>query len=270
MSSRNPFSAYIRRAFHEQYNYIALALFAGLTLFFGVGWFMMGVGLELLYLWMMASNPRFMRHVDSIVEDEKALNYEALRDRLWSQIDLEQRDNYRRLEQQAIRISDEEIPRSLLDDPFFQENRRKIATLLANYLRMTVAVTRYTRYLASADADKISENIERLENEIESASERVVGIKKKNIDILKKRLEKLEKAQSNLEFLKAQMETIEDTMHLVVDQMTTQSDPKGSSMQIDNLLFNLQETELIAQEMESVMELEDGLDESFNLPRERE
>src|SRR5690606_23343935 len=110
-----------------------------------------------------------------------------------------------------------------------------------------------------ADDEKITDNIQRLEREIESASERVVGIKKKNIDILKKRLEKLEKASSNLEFLRAQMETIEDTMHLVVDQTTTQSDPKGSSMQIDNLLFNLQETELIAQEMESVMEFEDGL-----------
>ena len=270
MAARNPFSIYIKHAFQEQYNYIALILFAGLTLFFGAGWFMMGAGLELLYLWLMAGNPRFMRHVDSIVEDEKALNYEALRDRLWSQIDLEQRDNYRRLEQQAIRMNDEEIPRSLLEDPFFQENRRKIATLLANYLRMAVAVTRYTRYLASADQQKITDNITRLETEIASASERVVDIKRKNIDILKKRLDKLEKAQSNLEFLRAQMETIEDTMHLVVDQMTTQSDPKGSSMQIDNLLFNLQETELIAQEMESVMELEDGMDESFNLPREKE
>ena len=52
--------------------------------------------------------------------------------------------------------------------------------------------------------------------------------------------------------------------------MTTQSDPRGSTMQIDNLLYNLQETELISQEMESVLELEDGLDDSYNLPRERE
>ncbi len=270
MASNNPFSTYLKRAFHNQYNYVGLVFFSGMWLIDGVGWGLMGAGLEILFLWMMASNPRFMRHVDSIVEDEKALNYEALRDKLWNQIDLEQRDNYRSLEQQAIRITDEEIPRSLQNDPFFKENRRKIATLLANYLRMCVAVTRYNRYLGSADPQQITENITRLEAEIADASERVVGIKRKNIEILQKRLDKLEKAKSNLEYLQAQMETIEDTMHLVVDQMTTQSDPKGSSMQIDNLLFNLQETELIAQEMESVLELEDGLDDVFNLPRERE
>ncbi|MCB1219890.1 MAG: hypothetical protein H7A35_09925 [Planctomycetales bacterium] len=267
---RNPFGTYLKHAFGNQYNYIAMALFGGLGVLLDPGWLMIGGGLELLYLWMMASNPRFMRHVDSLIEDEKALNYEALRDKLWAQIELEQRDNYRALEQQAVRISADELPRNLQDDPFFQENRRKVATLLANYLRMAVAVTRYNRYLDSADPQKITENIERLQSELGEASERVVGIKKKNIEVLQKRLDKLEKAKSNLEYLKAQMETIEDTMHLAVDQITTQSDPKGSSMQIDNLLFNLQETELIAQEMESVLELEDGLDESFNLPRERE
>lgn len=267
---RNPFSTYLQKAFTNQYNLIALSLFAGLGVIVDPGWLMIGGGLELLYLWMMAGNPRFMRHVDSLLEDEKALNYEALREKLWSQIDLEQRDKYRALEQQAIRISNDELPRGVRDDPFMQENQRKVATLLANYLRMAVAVTRYNRYLGSADRVKITENIERLEAELETASERVVGIKRKNIEVLQKRLDKLEKAESNLEFLKAQMETIEDTMHLVVDQMTTQSDPKGSSMQIDNLLFNLQETELIAQEMESVLELEDGLDDNYILPREKE
>ncbi|MCB1216473.1 hypothetical protein KDL44_03730 [bacterium] len=267
---RNTFGTYLKSAFRNQYNYIAMALFGGLGIIVDPGWLLIGGGMELLYLWLMASNPRFMRHVDSLVEDEKALNYEALRERLWNQIDLEQRDNYRALEQQAVRISSDELPRSLQDDPFFQENRRKVATLLANYLRMAVAVTRYNRYLDSADPQKITDNIERLERELGEASERVVGIKKKNIEILQKRLDKLEKARSNLEYLTAQMETVEDTMHLVVDQITTQSDPKGSSMQIDNLLFNLQETELIAQEMESVLELEDGLDENYILPRERE
>jgi len=82
-------------------------------------------------------------------------------------------------------------------------------------------------------------------------------------------MEKLIKAKANCEYLLAQMETIEDTMKLVIDQAITLSDPKGMGLQIDTLLLNLQETELVAAEMESFTELEQGLsDEIFPLERE--
>ena len=50
------------------------------------------------------------------------------------------------------------------------------------------------------------------------------------------------------------------SVSLTIDQAITLTDPKGMGMQIDNLLANLQETELITSEMEAFEELQAGMD----------
>jgi predicted RNase H-like nuclease (RuvC/YqgF family) len=180
--------------------------------------------------------------------------------------DLQQ--SYEELAAMAARLQADDIETLSKRDPFFIENKRKVVVLLASYLKLAVAVTRYRGYLNSVDEEAIKVDIERLTGELESASEKIQKVKKKNISVLAERLDKVEKAKANSEYLGAQMETIEDTMSLVVDQAITLSDPKGMGTQIDNLLLNLKETELIAAEMESFSELEEGLDdEVFVLPR---
>jgi hypothetical protein len=88
--------------------------------------------------------------------------------------------------------------------------------------------------------------------------------------VLKKRAEKVEKAKANSQYLAAQMETIADTLRLVVDQAITLSDPKGMGVQIDNLLSSLQDTEIVAAEMEGFEEFEQGMDPVVSLPREKQ
>jgi hypothetical protein len=189
---------------------------------------------------------------------------------LWPRIEEALRERYGELARLTARLESEAATELRKRDPYYIENKRKIAVLLANYLKIAVAVTRYKSYLAGVDQDAIVANIERLESEVAEADERVQKVKQKNIDVLRKRLDKLVKAKANSEYLIAQMETIEDTMQLVVDQAITLTDPKGMGTQIDNLLFNLQETELIAAEMETFTELEQAYDDVIELPRQRE
>ena len=271
MSADHPWTVYVKRAFQNWYNYGALILCGGLALILREpGWLLLGGGLELGYLYMMSGNPRFRRHVDSQIMAEQELDIEPLREQLWPHIEESLRQRYRELARLAERLEGETASELRKRDPFYIENKRKVAVLLANYLKIAMAVTRYNSYLSGVDQQGIVANIERLEQEISSADERVQQVKQKNIDVLRKRLDKLVKAKANSEYLIAQMETIEDTMQLVVDQAITLSDPRGMGSQIDNLLLNLQETELIAAEMEPFSELEHGFDEVIELPRERE
>ncbi|MCC7479742.1 hypothetical protein IT575_14975 [bacterium] len=287
MSGKYPFKVYLSKAFHNVYNYIGMGLFAGLFLIesasnglgHGLGWLMVGGGLELVYLYMLTLNPRFQRVVDSQLEDQKELQVFALRNQLWPFIEDSIRKRYLELEQLTARLRMDEAGnvggRSMtqreLKDPLLKENMRKVATLLASYLKLGVAVTRYHNYLQHVDPDRIRKDIERLNRELESTEdERVKEVRQKNIDVLQKRLEKIEKARANVKYLEAQTDTIGDTMRLVVDQAITLSDPKGMSTQIDGLLTTLQDTELIAAEMESFEELEAGLDPVVHIARERE
>ncbi len=272
MAVKHPWHTYLSRAFHNVYNYGAMGLCVGLAMIFKEpGLLFFGSALELAYLSLLATNPRYHRHIDSLLAAEKELKIDELRDTLWPLVGEPLRARYAELAKLADRLDGDDIKTMSQRDPFFIENKRKVNVLLATYLKLAVAVTRYGTYLASVEPDEITKNIERLVEELEGANEKVQKVKIKNIEILKKRLAKVTKAETNKSYLAAQMETIEDSMSLVVDQAITMSDPKGMGLQIDNLLLNLQETELIADEMESFTELEAGLDdEMFILPREKE
>lgn len=258
---RHPWHVYLKRAFQNWYNYGAMGLAVGLALILqNEAPLYLGIAGELVYLYMMISNPRYLRHVDSQIEDENQLNVEALRNKLWPYIEDQYRARYMQLEQKAHRLDDEDISALRKRDPYYQQNLRKIAVLLANFLRIAMAVTRYTLYLRDINPETIKGNIARLEKESENADPRIKDVKSKNIEVLSKRLEKIERAMTNRDYLQAQMDTIEDTMSLTIDQAITLTDPKGMGMQIDNLLANLQETELITSEMEAFEELQAGMD----------
>jgi hypothetical protein len=259
VADKLPIQDYVRYAFHNYYNYGVLTLFGGLTVLdWNWGWAFVGAALEAIYLYALVSNPRFQRHVESVAEDEQHVRVDKLRDALWQYIDPKLQKRYQDVEQLSARLRKDMPNFSQLRDPLLKENIRKISTLLASYLKLCVAITRYRGYLSSVDPQQLNKDIDRLEQEALDAEPRVVEIKQKNIDILQKRLEKNTKAKANVEYLSAQLDTIEDTMRLVVDQAVTLSDPKGMSTQIDSLLTTLNDTELIAQEIDSFEELDSG------------
>lgn len=266
-----PWQEYVRRAFHNPYNYGLMLLFGGLTVIdLNVGWLAIGLALEAAYLYTLSTNPRFQRVIDSELEDQVLVNVDLLRQQLWEYVDPSLRKRYQDVESLAKRLHGDMKNFAQLKDPLVKENVRKVATLMNSFLKLCVAITRYRNYLGDVKPGELEKDIKRLEEEALDAEERVAAVKAKNVDVLRKRLEKITKARANVEYLSAQLETIEDTMRLVVDQAVTLTDPKGTGTQIDSLLDTLNDAELIAAEMESFEELEAGLlDKIDPLMRER-
>jgi len=271
---KQPFLEYVKRAFHNPYNYGCLMLAGGLTILdWNIGWFAIGAALEGVYLYYLSTNPRFQRMVDAELEDQALVNVSKLKQSLWDFIDPSLRKRYQDIESLASRLQGDMQNFGQVKDPIIKENVRKVATLMSSFLKLCVAITRYRSYLGNVNPADLEKDIKRLEAESKQADERVALVKATNIDVLQKRLDKLTKARANCEYLAAQLETIEDSMRLAVDQAVTLTDPKGMSTQIDSLLYTLNDAELIAQEMESFEELEAGLsvdlDEQVLRRRER-
>ncbi|MCB1217878.1 hypothetical protein KDL44_10820 [bacterium] len=260
MKAKQSSLRYVKHAFCNWWNYSALLLPVALSLISdNPAWLLIGAGLEIGYLYMQAGNPRYRRMVDSLFDDAREHDATGVRESVWQYLSDEHRRVYAGLEHEAARLEDDDVGTAQRRDPYYQDNRRKVQRLLISYLQLARAVSRYAQYIDGADEQRIRRDIERLQDEIGKAEERVREVKLKNVDVLGRRLAKLQKAHANLDYLSAQLETIEDTLHLVVEQAITLSDPRGSSMQIDNLLGNLEETEMLAAEMDAYLELQDGL-----------
>jgi hypothetical protein len=262
MSGRTSLLTYVKHAFQTYANYgllLAVCLTAVLTR--QAGWLAIGCGLELMYLYLLAANPRFQRVVDSQVGDQEQLNIAPLKARMLPLIAPDMQQRYTSLEQLTSQILGGNVVPALKRDPYFQDNQRKVATLLVSFLRIAFALTRYAQYLATNDPQKVQADIDRLEGEAMTSDERTQQVKMQNIDILKQRLDKINRAAANREYLTAQLKTIEDTLQLVVDQAVTLSDPKGAGLQVETLLQNLKDSEQISTEMDGLLDMDLGQDE---------
>ena len=262
MDGQNSLVTYIKHAFQTYANYgllLVICLLAVVTR--QPGWLAIGAGLELAYLGTLTFNPRFQRLVDSQVGDAAQLNIEPLKARLLPVIAPEMRQRFTTLEQLTAQILGGNVVPALKRDPYFQDNQRKVATLLVSFLRIAFALTRYAQYLSTNDPQKVQADIDRLEGEAMTADERTQAVKMQNIDILKQRLDKIKRAAANREYLSAQLQTIEDTLQLVVDQAVTLSDPKGAGLQVETLLQNLKDSEQISGEMDSMLDMDLGQDD---------
>lgn len=261
---------YIKRAFNVWGNYVFLGLgvLAGAFIHWGI--FLVLAGLELGYLYFRVSDQRYRRHVDSRLLEERVTDVEEFRSKLWPLLSDDARQGYQELSVLADKLDAADITATQKRDPYFKENQRKVKVLLINYLQMGAAVARYRDYLERTNPQQIEQEIAELEGELEGATTRVRSVKQKNIEILQKRRDKVERAEANYDYLRAQMDTIADTMELVVDQAITLSDPKGTGVQIDNLLNNLQTTDELATEMAAYEELQEGWSGYLSIPEDRE
>jgi hypothetical protein len=262
MSGRNSPFAYVRHAFQTYANYgllLGVCLTAVLTR--QPGWLAIGAGLELAYLYLLAFNPRFQRQIDAQLGAAQQLDIEPLKARLLPLIDGGMRQRFGQLEQATLQIRSGEVAPALKRDPYFQDNQRKIATLLVSFLRIAFALTRYAQYLGGNDPQRVQADIDRLEGEAMTSDERVQQVKMQNIAVLRQRLDKIKRAAANREYLAAQLQTIEDTLQLVVDQAVTLSDPQGAGLQVETLLQNLKDSEEISGEMDSLLDMDLGQDD---------
>jgi len=224
-----------------------LALFAGFMLgFVNPGFWFIGAALEMVYLWMLSTDPRFQKYVQSLrinvvkQEQSEKLNF------MMSQLD---ESSNRRL--QGLNSNLGEIQRLMdLDDSttsdFMKESKQQnLNQLSVLFLKLLFTKRVINESLQRTDLDKLKKEIKELTRQLESPnlSEAYTRSLKGNLEIQERRLENIKRAEENLQVVDMELQRIENQVQLIREEMAINRSPEAISSGIDRISSTMAEAE---------------------------
>lgn len=228
-------------------NWVGLAAFGFLGLL-NPGFWVMGIGLELAYLSVLATNERFQRTVVASQQWESRRQWQRRVEALVQQLGSEGQRRYRTLETRCASILDQQ-QRAAVMPPGLEAQGEGLGRLLWLYLRLLLtrqAIDRIVRESAdSAEAgSQLQDRVHTLETQLAGSSvgEELRRSLMGQIDILKQRLQKRTEARDKLVFLDAELTRLQEQVELVREQAVLSTDPQLLSARIDQITATLDGT----------------------------
>ena len=245
---------YIRAAFNARPigmfvppNWIGLGGFALMGML-DPGFFLLGAGLEMMYLFMLAHHPRFQRIVNGRQMLEARQQWQGRLTTMVSNLTGEDQRRYRTLEQRCQTILQQQGVDAAAA-PDLQTQGEGLGRLLWMYLRLLLTRQSINRLLreSSASVDEhepLGDRIEGLEAELKKET---LGVELRKslsgqLDILQQRLQSQKDARQKLEFLEAELTRIQEQVELIREQSVFSTDPAAVSQRIDQISASLGET----------------------------
>jgi hypothetical protein len=227
-------------------NWIGLGLF-GILGALNPGFWVIGLGLELGYLAVLATNHRFQRFVAATLQLKTQQSWQAKVDALAQALSKEDQQRYRNLESRCRTLLEQQLH---LQTPSsgLQAQGEVLGKLLWVYLRLLAtrqSITRIIRGgLGSPDETKeLAERIGALQTQLSGPiTEDLKKSLSGQIEILQQRLEKRHEAKEKLEFLDAELMRIQEQVELVREQAVLSADPETLSQRIDQVTTTLGST----------------------------
>ena len=225
-------------------NWVGLGIFAFLGLL-NPGFWVMGIGLELAYLGMLAHNERFQRLVGAKRQWESRRQWQSKVDELVNQLSAEGQRRYRALEVRCRSILEQQV-RGAVVSPGLEAQSEGLGRLLWVYLRLLLTRQAIERIVQEAsdgseDSARLRERVENLKTRLaqENVSEDLRKSLSGQIEILQQRIEKRREAREKLAFLDAELMRIQEQVELVREQAVLSTDPETVSQRIDQITTTL-------------------------------
>jgi hypothetical protein len=250
MAAKPGFFDYITAAFNARPfgmfvapNWIGLGAF-GLLGMMDPGFWVVGAGLELGYLMLLATNSRFQRLVNALPMSEATQDWNKRIQGLLARLDVNDRRTYDLLAQRCKSIIDLQMHgASAADTPGGLETQAdSLGRLSWMFLRLLVA-RRTIRHVIGDPGDggdlrKRLAALERQRND-EKLGEELRRSLAGQIDILNQRLQQRTDAERKLAFLDAELERIQQQVELIREQAALSTDPELLSQRIDEITATL-------------------------------
>lgn len=242
---------YIRAAFNARPigmfvppNWIGLGTF-GLLGILNPGFWIIGLGCELGYLWWLGTNPRFQRLVDgSQALDERHRWEQRVYDSL-TQLPPEDQQRFRSLQKRCESILEQQARNAGVSQGI-QEQGQGLGRLVWIYLRLLLtreSIRKIVRESAKTQEESVQMEgrIQKLEEQLKetSISEDLRKSLSGQVEILRQRLEKKREAAEKLVFLDAELTRIEQQAELLREQAVLATDPETVSQRIDQVTATL-------------------------------
>jgi hypothetical protein len=228
-------------------NWVGIAAFGFLGLL-NPGFWVMGTGLELGYLFMLATNERFQRTVVASKLFESRRQWQQRVDELIQQLSPEGQRRYRTLEARCVSILDQQQHAAVMPTGVDAQGEG-MGRLLWLYLRLLLtrqSIDRIVRESTSSgeEGNPLEERVRKLEAQLAEGS---VGDELRRslsgqIEILKQRLQKRMEARDKLVFLDAELTRLQEQVELIREQAVVSTDPQMLSERIDQITASLDGT----------------------------
>jgi len=249
MAAKPGFFDYITAAFNARPfgmfvapNWIGLATF-GLLGFTEPGFWVLGAGLELGYLLLLATNERFQRIVKSRPMSAANVEWNQRILGLVGRLDPADRRIYELLAQRCRSIIDLQLHSGQATAPGGLETQAdSLGRLSWMYLRLLVARRTIRQVIGeSGDGGELRKRLAALEQQHrgEGLSDELRRSLAGQIDILNQRLQQRVDAERKLAFLEAELERIQQQVELIREQAALSTDPELLSQRIDEITATL-------------------------------
>lgn len=247
MAPRPGFFDYVAAAFNARPfgmfvapNWIGLGAF-GLLGILNPGFWVLGAGLELGYLLLLATHPRFQRVIASRPLSDASKEWNQRIHTLLARLDAGDRRLYDALAERCRSIIDLQIHTATGELHGFEAQADSLGRLSWMYLRLLVARQTVRQVLSTSAGDDLRRRIATLERQQRSAeaSDELRRSLSGQIEILTQRLQQRVDAERKLAFIDAELERIAQQVELIREQAALSTDPELLSRRIDEITATL-------------------------------
>ena len=252
-------------------NWIGLGVFGFLGLL-SPGFWLVGLGLEFAYLWMLSTNPRFQRVVTASGEWEARRQWQTKVQGLVSLLGREAEGRYRALELRCRSILEQQTHSGAASSGM-EAQGEGLGRLLWLYLRLLTtrqAIDRIVRESSGSpgEAGQLEKRMSDLESRLKEAS-LSEDLKKSltgQIEILQQRIQRRAEAREKLAFLDSELSRIQEQVELIREQAVLSTDPETVSQRIDQITSTLGgTTQWISEQQKMYGAVEDLMTEPSSL-----
>jgi hypothetical protein len=219
-------------------NWIGLGAF-GLLGLMNPGFWVLGVGLELGYLMMLATNSRFQRLVNALPLGEASKEWNTRIQRLLGQLDAADRREYDALAERCRSIIDLQM-HSASTAGGLESQSDSLGRLSWMFLRLLVARRTIRQVLGASDGTDLQRRVAALERQQRGdIGDELRRSLEGQLEILRQRQQQRSDAERKLAFIDAELERIAQQVELIREQAALSTDPELLSQRIDEITATL-------------------------------
>lgn len=210
------------------------------------GFWFLGAGLELGYLWMLSTDPRFQKYIQSrrmnLIEQDKSLRINEM----VRSLDKVSVTRLEALNRNLAKINELMDINSDGAVQFVRETQQKtLSQLPVMFVKLLFTRRLISESLEHTDAGKLKREIRDLEKQLAAGDigEALMKSLRGNIEIKQKRLENIGRAEENNQLVEMELNRIENQVQLIREEIALNRTPEAISAGIDRINSTLGETE---------------------------
>jgi hypothetical protein len=233
------FKDYLREAFNAKPwgmfvppNWVALGAF-GMLGVLNPGFWLIGAGLELAYLFSLTSNVRFRNVVDARLAGDVEENSKASVNTRVQALIPPDADRYRALEKRCQAVLAQQKAAGAVPELELQsEGLGRLAWIFLGLL----TARQQLRNIMSDSGNDFSQKIHRLETQLQAEKDEALRQSLSGqLDILRQRADTQKEGRTKIAFLESELDRIEQQVELIREQALLASDPGALSRRIDEV-----------------------------------